>query len=91
MFDIGIGEMAAIGVLALLVFGPDRLPTAAATAGRFVRQAREHLGRVRDEVASAAGDDVTDAMRELSSLTSSAPRSVQDASRDAVRRFSDGL
>ena len=34
MFDIGIGELVALAVIGLLIFGPERLPKAAADAGR---------------------------------------------------------
>ena len=30
MFDIGIGELVALAVIGLLIFGPERLPKAAA-------------------------------------------------------------
>ena len=33
MFDIGIGELVALAVIGLLIFGPERLPKAAADAG----------------------------------------------------------
>ena len=44
MFDIGLGEILVLGLLALLVFGPDRLPGAASSAGKFVAKARETVG-----------------------------------------------
>ncbi|MCX6422607.1 MAG: twin-arginine translocase TatA/TatE family subunit [Actinobacteria bacterium] len=36
MFDIGIGEIIVLAILGLVVFGPERLPKAAADAGRLV-------------------------------------------------------
>ena len=33
MFDFGFSEMLIIGVVALVVLGPERLPTVARTAG----------------------------------------------------------
>ena len=41
MFDIGLGEILVLAVVGLLVFGPDRLPKAAADAGRWIRQIKE--------------------------------------------------
>ena len=50
MFDIGFWELALIGLLALLVLGPERLPGAARTAGRWLGRARRTLGQIRAEV-----------------------------------------
>ena len=36
MFDIGFSELILIGVVALLVIGPERLPVAARVAGLWV-------------------------------------------------------
>lgn len=40
MFDIGFLELIIVAIIALLVLGPERLPTAARTLGRWVGKAR---------------------------------------------------
>lgn len=50
MFDIGFWELLLIGLVALLVIGPERLPGAARTLGLWVRRARALVNLVRDEV-----------------------------------------
>jgi Tat protein translocase TatB subunit len=40
MFDIGFWELALIFVLAVIVFGPERLPDLARKAGRFAARGR---------------------------------------------------
>jgi len=50
MFDIGFWELAMIGVVALLVLGPERLPGAARTAGRLIGRARRTLSDLRREL-----------------------------------------
>jgi len=45
MFDIGLQEMLVIGVIALLVFGPSKLPE----LGRMVGRALRELRRASDE------------------------------------------
>lgn len=40
IFNIGLGEMLLIFVIALLVFGPERLPELARQTARFVNQLR---------------------------------------------------
>lgn len=50
MFDIGFSEMLVVGVVALLVLGPERLPKAMRTVGAFVRKARRSFDDLRYEV-----------------------------------------
>ena len=55
MPDIGLGEIIVIVVLALLVFGPDRLPKVAADAARMLRQVRIMAASARKDLVDAAG------------------------------------
>ncbi|KRA38075.1 MULTISPECIES: sec-independent translocase [unclassified Nocardioides] len=71
MFGIGFGELVVIAVLAVLVFGPDRLPELAQQAGRFVRQLRKFATSARDELRSELGPEFADL--ELSDLD---PRAI---------------
>jgi len=50
MFDIGFWELALIGVVALLVVGPDRLPALARTIGLWVGRIRRYVSTVRDDI-----------------------------------------
>lgn len=50
MFDIGFWEICLIGVIALLVFGPEKLPGAARTAGLWVGRARRLIGTVKQDI-----------------------------------------
>lgn len=50
MFDIGFWELALIGVVALLVVGPDRLPALARTIGLWVGRIRRYVATVRDDI-----------------------------------------
>ncbi|HET6627382.1 MAG TPA: sec-independent translocase [Nocardioidaceae bacterium] len=66
MFGIGLPELLVIGVVAVLVFGPDRLPDFARQAGRFVRQVRTFTQAARDDLRSELGPEFADL--ELSDL-----------------------
>ena len=57
MPDIGLGEIIVIVVVALLVFGPDRLPKVAADAARMLRQVRLMAASARKDLVDAAGLD----------------------------------
>ena len=50
MFDIGALELLLIGVVALIVVGPERLPKLARTAGLWVGRARRALASVKSEI-----------------------------------------
>ncbi len=50
MFDIGFWELTVIAVVALLVVGPEELPTLARTTGRWVRKARRFMSDMKDEL-----------------------------------------
>ena len=50
MFDIGFLELIMVGVVALLVVGPERLPKLARTAGLWIGRARQALGSVKAEI-----------------------------------------
>jgi sec-independent protein translocase protein TatB len=70
--DIGLGEIIVIVVIALLVFGPDRLPKVAADAARTLRQVRQMAASARKDLVDAAGleDDaeMAQAVRDLRDL-----------------------
>ena len=50
MFDIGALELILVGVVALLVVGPERLPKLARTAGMWLGHARRALVSVKDDI-----------------------------------------
>lgn len=49
--------MLAIGVIALIVLGPERLPQSAAQAARVLRQLRDQATQARDGIIEAADID----------------------------------
>ena len=49
MFDVSFVELMIIGIVGLLVLGPEKLPVAARTVGGFVRRARNSWNSVRSE------------------------------------------
>ena len=53
MFDIGFFEFVALGVIALLVFGPDRLPKVTAQAAHWMRQFRDQAAAARQQITES--------------------------------------
>ena len=50
MFDLGLSKLAVIGVVALVVIGPERLPKVARTMGTLLGRAQRYLADVKAEV-----------------------------------------
>jgi sec-independent protein translocase protein TatB len=50
MFDIGFWEIMILGLVALLVVGPERLPKLAYTAGKWIRKGRGMISAVKTEI-----------------------------------------
>jgi len=60
MFGVGLPELAVIAFVAVLVFGPDKLPEFARQAGRMARKVREFANDARDELREELGPDFAD-------------------------------
>ena len=50
MFDIGFWELGVIGVVALVVLGPERLPVAIRTASHWIKLIRSTANSVKTEL-----------------------------------------
>ncbi len=77
MFDISFGEMMVVGVVALVVIGPERLPKVARTVGSFVGKAQRYATQVRNDI---------NAQIELEEL-----RKTQQEIRDAAQQFEQSI
>lgn len=51
MFDIGFTELIVIGVVALIVIGPERLPKVARTAGHLYGRLQRYVSTVRSDIS----------------------------------------
>ncbi|MGE0493837.1 MAG: twin-arginine translocase TatA/TatE family subunit [Vulcanimicrobiota bacterium] len=58
MFNIGPSEMMLLGLLALLVFGPSRLPEIAKAAGEGLRAFRKAASDLKAEVSEVVESEV---------------------------------
>ena len=50
MFDVGFSELMMVGLIALLVIGPERLPKAARIAGFWIGKTRSTIANVKAEI-----------------------------------------
>jgi sec-independent protein translocase protein TatB len=81
VFDIGFSEFLVIGIVALLVIGPERLPKVARTAGHL-------FGRMQRYVADVKADlnremDASE-LRDIKNTVTEAANSMQDAMQSHV-------
>jgi sec-independent protein translocase protein TatB len=51
MFDIGFSELLVIGVVALIVIGPERLPKVARTAGHLYGRLQRYVATVKSDIS----------------------------------------
>jgi len=100
MFGMGWAEIGVILVVAMLVFGPERLPELAKQAGGFVRTVRQMVDNAKNDLGREIGQDLSglqlrdldprEAVRRTflddSAFGDSAPRSVAGAAAAAAAR-----
>ena len=55
MFDVGFTELVMIGLVALLVVGPERLPELVRTTGRWIGRAQRIAREMRNELERDVG------------------------------------
>ncbi len=57
MFDIGFLELLLIGILSLLIMGPERLPGAVRTVTLFISRMRRSFNQIKSEIEREVGAD----------------------------------
>ena len=60
MFSVGLPELAVLLIVAVFIFGPEKLPDFARQAGRMVRTIREFAGNARSELNKELGPEFSD-------------------------------
>ncbi len=94
MGNLGFPEMLVIAVIALLVFGPDRLPELARNAGKAIAKFRSEASRSVEELKRAADiqgldDELKGISRDVRDLRSSVTGVLTGASASAAPRSAD--
>jgi len=51
MFDVGFSELIVIGLVALIVIGPQRLPTVARTVGHLLGRLQRYVSDVKSDIS----------------------------------------
>ncbi|WP_129140246.1 Sec-independent protein translocase protein TatB [Modicisalibacter coralii] len=91
MFDIGFLELLLIGVVGLLVLGPERLPKAARTAGLWIGKVRRSVAGMQREIneqleAEELRQKLAEQERKLNEGLDKARRDVESSVESEPRR-----
>ncbi len=60
MFGVGILELGVIALVAIMVFGPDKVPELAKQAGAMIRKAKQFADSARDDLREELGPEYAD-------------------------------
>jgi sec-independent protein translocase protein TatB len=88
MLDLGLTKMALIGVVALVVLGPERLPRVARTAGALFGRAQRYINDVKSEVTR---EIELDELRRMKSEFETAASNVETAVQNNLRKHESEL
>ncbi len=87
MFDIGIWELFLIGLIVLLVLGPQRLPEAARAAGRWLGRARRFIANVKQDLNKELRSEDLVEFRKLREELDQTRRILRESSSDLLQRL----
>jgi len=85
MFDVSFSELMLIGVVALIVIGPERLPKVARTVGHLLGRAQRYVNDVKSDIRREMD---ADAFRDLKNQMDDAASTVRNSvneTRDALQ------
>ena len=78
MFDIGFSELMVIGIVALIVIGPEKLPKVARTLGHLLGRAQRYVNDVKSDINR---EIQLDELKKLQSEVTESARSLEDSVR----------
>ena len=88
MLDLGLTKMALIGVVALVVLGPERLPGVARTAGALFGRAQRYINDVKAEVSR---EMELDGLKQMRTEFEQAASNVENKIHDSLRQHENEL
>ncbi|CDM22564.1 Twin-arginine translocation protein TatB [Castellaniella defragrans 65Phen] len=95
MFDVSFSELMLIGVIALIVIGPERLPKVARTVGHLLGRAQRYVNEVKSDIQKEMDlkeiGDIKHQMEDAARSVQSSMTSSVDELRAAVTQPSQAL
>lgn len=90
MIDIGLTKIALIGVVALVVIGPEKLPRVARMIGTLYGRAQRYLHQVKTEVSREMElDELRKVQKEMQETASNVGQSIQDSVQEAEQSLQE--
>lgn len=80
MFDVGLSELLVIGLVALIVIGPKRLPEVARAAGRWAARIRRFVSEVKSDFDRELHNAELSELRKLKQELDETRHVMEDAS-----------
>ncbi|MES2832407.1 MAG: Sec-independent protein translocase protein TatB [Pseudomonadota bacterium] len=92
MIDLGLTKIALIGVVALVVIGPEKLPRVARMAGTLFGRAQRYINQVKSEVSREMEiDEFRRMQKEVEEAAATAGRSVRESADEMHSELGDVL
>ncbi len=88
MIDLGLSKLAIIGVVALIVIGPEKLPKVARMAGSLYGRAQRYLHDVKAEVSR---EIELDELRNLQKEVQDSAQSIKDSVESTITESIDDV
>ena len=92
MFDIGFSELVVVGVVALIVIGPERLPKVARTAGHLLGRFQRYAAGIKSDISREmqmdelrkVGQDFKESVESAASDVKTQANAVDDYLKDEI-------
>jgi sec-independent protein translocase protein TatB len=88
MFDVGFSEIVVIGVVALIVIGPERLPKAARTMGLLFGRLQRYVSDVKADISR---EMELDELRKLQKQVQGAAQDFKATVESAAQNVNEGV
>ncbi len=84
MFDVGFSELLVIGIVALVVIGPEKLPRVARTVGALIGRMQRYVNDVKADINR---EIELDELKNLRTTVQDAARSIETSVNESVSGF----
>jgi sec-independent protein translocase protein TatB len=88
MFDVGFSEIVVIGVVALIVIGPEKLPKVARTMGHMFGRLQRYVNEVKADINR---EMELDELRKLQTQMQGAARDIEQSVTSAASEVESGV
>jgi len=79
MFDFGFWEIAIIGIITLIVVGPEKMPELARKAGLYVGKFKKFVSKIQNDINNEIKSEVLKEQLSIKDEESSLSQTVEEA------------